>query len=129
MPKFLIGRSTDILHLENGAGISFEQYGTTLRIIGAGGVGFMHIVQDLGVAHRDGTFDITGLTGLTPGRVVLVQHTAAPVPSKGGAQDEPEMDFVQAVGYVLNATTIRVRWQAPSIVVGDVALAYVVALS
>jgi hypothetical protein len=84
------------------------------------------VVKDLGVARRSGTFDITGLSGLTAEKVVVIVQTAAKVASKGDARDEFEIDGVQATGYVVDATTIRVYWWAPSVVVGDVAFAYAV---
>lgn len=93
---------------------------------GGGGSSFTALVQDLGAARRSGTFDITGLAGLTVDKLVLVVQTAAPVASKGNARDEFEMDNVQATGYVVDAATIRVYWQAPSVVVGDVAFGYAV---
>lgn len=70
---------------------------------------------NLGLTLRhSGTFDITGLTGLTPGRPVLVQQAAGPYTGKGEQVDEPEMGMVHATGYVLNSTTIRVLWSACS---------------
>lgn len=94
---------------------------------GASGSGAMTaLVQDLGVARRSGTFDITGLSGLVADRVVTIVQTAAAVASKGNARDEPEMDQVQATGYVVDATTIRAYWQAPNVVVGNVAFGYLV---
>lgn len=84
------------------------------------------VVKDLGVARNSGSFDITGLSGLTPDKLVSIVQTAAPVASKGNARDEAEMDAVVVTGYVLDANTIRAYWRAPSVVVGDVAFAYAV---
>ena len=80
--------------------------------------------KDLGAADRSGTFDITGLSGLTTDKVVTVIQTAAKITSKGDARDEFEMDNIQLTGYVVDANTIRVYWQAPSVVVGTYAFAY-----
>jgi len=91
---------------------------------GGGGLTLTAVVKDLGVARRSGTFDITGLAGLTPGRPVLIVQTMAPVTSHGDARDEAEFDAVQATGYVVDAATIRVIWWAPGVIVGDVAFAY-----
>jgi hypothetical protein len=93
---------------------------------GGGGLSYTKFTQDLGVARRDGTFDITGLAGLTIDKVVNLTQTADQISSKGNARDEAEMDQIQLTGYVLNATTIRTYWQAPSVVVGIYAFAYAV---
>jgi hypothetical protein len=93
---------------------------------GGGGLTLTAIVKDLGAARSAGSFDVTGLAGLTAGKPVLVIQTAAAVASKGDARDEAELDQVKATGYVVDATTIRVYWQAPSVVVGDVAFGYAV---
>ena len=92
----------------------------------AGGLTLIDFTKNLGTAHRSGTFDITGLSGLTAGKPVLIVQTAAEIASKGNARDEGEMDQIQATGYVVDATTIRAYWQAPSVVVGTYAFAYAV---
>lgn len=80
--------------------------------------------KDLGVARRSGTFDITGLSGLTADKVVSIVQTAAPIASKGNARDEPEMDLIRATGYVVNTTTIRAYWQATGVMVGSYNFAF-----
>lgn len=87
---------------------------------------FNAFTKDLGAARRSGTFDITGLSGLTADKHVTVIQTAAPIASKGNARDEFEMDRIELTGYVVDANTIRVFWQAPSVVVGTYAFAYLV---
>jgi hypothetical protein len=82
--------------------------------------------QDLGVGRKSGTFDITGLAGLTAGKYVAISQSAAAVASKGNATDEPEMDMISLTGFVLNATTIRAYWNCPSFTVGVCALSYLV---
>jgi hypothetical protein len=82
--------------------------------------------KDLGAARRSGTFDITGLAGLTADKVVTIVQTAAQVASKGNARDEPQMDQIQLTGYVVDAATIRAHWWAPAVVVGTYAFAYAV---
>lgn len=94
---------------------------------GGGGATYTDFTKDLGVARRTGTFDITGLSGLTPNKVVSVVQTAAQIASKGNARDEAEMDLIQLTGYTVDASTIRVYWQAPGVVVGTYAFAYQVA--
>ncbi|HEV8474599.1 MAG TPA: hypothetical protein VGR82_17610 [Methylomirabilota bacterium] len=92
---------------------------------GSGGA-FTAFTQDLGAAARSGTFDITGLSGLTAGKVVQVVQTAAVISAKGDARDEFEMDAIVATGYVVDAATIRVFWFSAngSVVVGMYAFAY-----
>jgi len=91
-----------------------------------GGVVYTNFTRDLGVSCRSGTFDITGLSGLTSGKVVEVIQTAAQIASKGNARDEFEMDNIQLTGYVFDATTIRVYWNSPGVVVGTYAFGYLV---
>lgn len=91
-----------------------------------GGLTFTDFTRDLGVANSSGTFDITGLSGLTSGRSVLVVQTPQAIASKGNATDEPEMNTIVCTGYVVNNTTIRVYWYADSVVVGTYAFAYAV---
>lgn len=82
--------------------------------------------KDLGAAKRSGTFDITGLSGLTADKVVSIVQTAAPIASKGDARDEAEMEHINVTGYVVNATTIRAYWHAFGVMVGTYAFAYLV---
>lgn len=93
---------------------------------GGGGLTLTAFSQDLGADRNSGTFDITGLSGLTPDKPVLVVQTAAPIASKGNARDEPEMDLISLTGYVVDSATIRVYWRAPGIVVGTYEFAYAV---
>lgn len=90
---------------------------------GAGG-SYTDFTKDLGAARRSGSFDITGLSGLTADKVVSVVQTAAQIASKGNARDEVEFDQIQATGFVLDASTIRAYWQSPGVVVGTYAFAY-----
>jgi len=88
------------------------------------------IERDMGSAPLwSGTFDITGLSGLTVGRPVLIFQAAGPYTNKGDRQDEAEMDLVTATGYVVDATTIRVYWTVQPYngpVAGNIKFAYVV---
>jgi hypothetical protein len=92
------------------------------------GITLTDFTKDLGAARRSGTFDITGLVGLTPGRNVAIIQTKAQISSKGNARDEPEMDQIVVTGYVLDANTIRADWFSAngSVVVGTYAFAYAV---
>lgn len=91
---------------------------------GGGGGAYTDFSKDLGVSKRSGTFDITGLSGLTPNKVVSIVQTAAQIASKGNARDEPEMDLIQLTGYVVDASTIRAFWNAQGVVVGSYNFAY-----
>ena len=85
-----------------------------------------NFTKDLGVARRSGTFGITGLSGLTAEKNVVIVQTAAQISSKGNARDEFEMDSIQLTGYVVDAATIRAYWNSTSVVVGTYAFAYLV---
>jgi hypothetical protein len=93
---------------------------------GGGGGSYTNLAQDLGTARRSGTFDITGLSGLTADKPVNIFQSASPITSKGDARDEAEMDHISVTGYVLNTTSIRCYWQAPSVVVGTYEFEYAV---
>lgn len=89
-------------------------------------LGWTHFTQDLGASKRSGTFDITGLSGISPDQHVDVMQTARAIASKGNARDEFEMDAIQLTGYVVDTATIRCYWNAPGVVVGTYAFAYLV---
>lgn len=93
---------------------------------GGSGATYTDFTKDLGVSRRSGTFDITGLSGLTADKVVNVVQTAAAIASKGNARDEPEMEQIKVTGYVVDATTIRCYWSALGVMVGTYAFAYFV---
>ena len=79
-----------------------------------GGLTLTTVEKDLGALPLySGTFDITGLSGLTANKPVLVQQAVGPYTNKGTLQDEAEMDQVSATGYVADATTVRVYWTCP----------------
>jgi hypothetical protein len=113
-----------------GAGVTATVSGELATVAVSGGGGgsstFTAFTKDLGVARRSGTFDITGLSGLTAAKDVQVWQTGAKITSKGDARDEPEMDQIRLTGYVVDAATIRVYWYANSVVVGTYAFAYLV---
>lgn len=91
---------------------------------GGGAPDWTAFSQDLGAARRSGSFDLTGLSGITPDLLYLGVQTSAPISSKGSAQDEPEMDMIELVGIGIDSSTIRWRWWAPSVVVGTYNFAY-----
>lgn len=87
---------------------------------------YTDFLQDLGAGDRAGTFDITGLGGLTPDTNVNIIQTMQPIASKGNARDEFELQPIILTGYVLDANTIRVLWNCDSICVGEYAFAFAV---
>ena len=91
-----------------------------------GGFTYTNFTKDLGASDRAGTFDITGLAGLTIDKNVSVIQTMQPIASKGDARDEFELSPIILTGYVFDAATIRVLWNCDSVVVGDYAFAYAV---
>lgn len=95
---------------------------------GGGGITLLDFTKDLGAANSSGTFDITGLAGLTPNKNVVIVQTMQPIASKGDARDEFEMDPIVLTGYVFDATTIRALWStaSKSPAVGTYAFAYAV---
>lgn len=115
-------KNSDILQSEIEAKLTGEI--STHSHAGGGGSVYTEFTKDLGVARRSGTFNITGLSGLTADKVVSIVQTAAPIASKGNARDEPEMDLIRATGYVVNTTTIRAYWQAQGVMVGSYNFAF-----
>ena len=97
-----------------GAGVTAAVSGTVATVTIAGGGGGLTLTEvevNLGAKARySGSFDITGLSGLTPNAQVLIVQKAAAYTSKGDRQDEAEMDQVHCTGYVVDAATIRAYW-------------------
>jgi hypothetical protein len=80
---------------------------------GGGGGSFTPVIveKDLGsLPLYSGTFDITGLSGLTAGNHVYIQQAAGPYTGKGDRQDEAEMDQANVTAYCVDATTVRAYW-------------------
>lgn len=77
------------------------------------GFSFITVEVDMGGEPKEaGTFDITGLSGLTAGKQVLISQAAAAYTGKGDLTDEAEFELATATAYVFDATTIRVYWRA-----------------
>lgn len=98
---------------------------------GSGGSFVFSLVEkDLGVLPRyGGAFDITGLSGLTAGKPVMVTQRAGPYTGKGDREDEAEMDSLTVTGFVVDATTVRCYWNVPSRngpVVGNIKFQYLI---
>lgn len=104
-------RSVDFV----GSGVSVVVSGSrataTITSGGGGGLTLTEVEVNLGSTGRySGTFDITGLVGLTANKQVLIIQKAAAYTNKGNRQDEAEMDQVHCTGYVVDANTIRCYW-------------------
>lgn len=86
----------------------------------AGSVSVSTVEVDLGLpALNSGSFNITGLSGLTPGKQVVITQACGPYTGKGTLEDESEMDLVTAKGYVVDATTIKCFWNSQYKVLGN----------
>lgn len=78
---------------------------------GGGSTIFTTVEKNLGTVPRlQGEFTIAG-AGFTVGRPVLIVQASGPYTGKGTRADEA-LDMAAANGYVLNASTIKVFWQA-----------------
>jgi len=104
--------------------------GTWAAPPGGGGGGFTTtlVEKDVGSSPAmGGTFDITGLSGLTTGKTVLVVEDSSTDLSNGETPDRLECDQVHATGHVQSSTTIRVYWHSATPVAGLRKFAYSVA--
>lgn len=77
-------------------------------------------------ARRSGHVQITGLSGLTAGKAVLVRQAGGPYTDKGTRTDEAEMDSLDLTGKVLDATTIDIYWTSRYRVRGNYKVDYLV---
>lgn len=107
-----------------------EEVDVTIAAGAGSGLTLTEYEANLGaIPLYSGTFDITGLAGLTPAKQVLVQQKAAAYTGKGTLTDESEMDQILANGYVVDAATIRVYWVCQPMsgpVAGNVKVGYAV---
>jgi hypothetical protein len=92
-------------------GTNLSLAGTVLNAAGGGGAPtWTAVTVDLGAAKRSGTFDVTGLAGLTVAKFVDFRQSRKAIAAKGNATDEPEMDTIAVAASVLDAATIRANW-------------------
>lgn len=122
----LLGRGSasagDIEEITLGTNLTLA--GTTLNASGGGGGGLTLTTVEVNLASapkvlKSGSFQITGLVGLTPNKPVLIRQACGPYTGKGALADEAEMDFVSVIGKVLDATTIQCYWHSDFPVQGN----------
>jgi hypothetical protein len=77
-------------------------------------------------ARRNGSFQITGLSGLTVDQPVYIQQANGPYTGKGTRQDEAEMDQLTVTAKVLSATAIQCYWESNHRVRGNFKFSYFV---
>lgn len=77
-------------------------------------------------ARRSGKVQITGLSGLTIGKPVMVSQAAVAPTGKGTRADESEMDDLDIAAIVSSATTIDLYWKSDRRVRGNYKLNYLV---
>ena len=110
-------------------GSSTERYHLTAAeyaALGSGGTSFTTAEVDLGTKPKsNGNFTITS-SGLTTGKVVLINQAALAYTGKGTYTDEIEMDQITVSGNVANATTINCNWGCNTLVAGNVKFNYLV---
>jgi len=78
------------------------------------------------VARVSGSFEITGLAGLTIGKPVTLIQLPGPYVNKGTLADEAEFGMITVSGYVSAADQISAVWNSHNAITGSVKLAYAV---
>jgi len=116
-----------------GAGVTAAVSGQTATVTIAGGGGgaltLTTVEVSLGAApraRRSGSFQITGLSGLTVDKPVSIQQSSGPYTGKGTRTDEAEMDQVLVTGKVLSASVIQCYYRSHRRVRGNFKFDYVV---
>ena len=125
------------LNLIEGSGVTLtvaddaagEEIDVTIAAAPAGAPAFTTVEKSLVAApdaRRSGSFQITGLAGLTVDKPVSIQQASGPYTGKGTRTDEAEMDQVTVTAKVLSATVIQAYWEAQHRVRGNVKFDYLV---
>lgn len=90
-------------------------------------VKFLSVEVNLGYpARRSGTFTIAGLTGLTPGKPVMIWLARGPYTGKGTSPGEESMYAGQFTGVVASTTTITVSFALSSRIGGVIKFNYLI---
>lgn len=96
------------VQLASGDNIALDQQGRTITI--SSDDPFTTLEVDLGnIPHYSGSFDIN-VSGATVGSPVIISQAVGPYTGKGTREDEAEMGLINASGFVLDSSTIRVYW-------------------
>lgn len=86
---------------------------------------FRTVEINVGTMPRySGRFDITGLSGLTPGKPARVFQIDGPYTGKGTLADEAQMDQLQVAASCISSTMIRCFWIATGAVAGNFKFGY-----
>ena len=127
----LIGTVDGVVNptLAAGAGITihYDSAASNWRSASSGRTTFVEVEKDLGsAALNSGRFTITGLSGLTIGKPVIISQAVGPYTGKGTLADEAEMDGVTVSASVTSATTITAYWNSARRVKGNFKFNYFV---
>lgn len=87
---------------------------------------FVSVEKDLGTAKTAGSFQITGLSGLSVGKPVLINQAVGPYTGKGNLADEAEMDHVSVSASVTSTSVITAYWNSPTFVSGNFKFNYLI---
>jgi hypothetical protein len=94
---------------------------------GGGATSFTTVEKDLGSAPlNSGRFTITGLSGLTIGKPVIISQAVAPYTGKGTLADEAEMDGLIVKASVTAVDTITAYWNSATRVRGNFKFNYLI---
>lgn len=94
---------------------------------GGGASSFELVEKDLGsFARKSGSFTISGLAGLTTGKLVNMFQSVGPYTGKGTLADEAEMDNVMVKAAATASDTITAYWNADGFVKGNFKFGYLV---
>lgn len=127
-PFVAVGDATHVAQITTDAKGRITAVTSVAITAAAGPPTLTQLNKDFGASPLySGTFDIGGLAGLTIGKAVIIQQSSAVSPTGMTTRDGAEWDAITFSGYVLDAATIRVYWNAnPGPVAGNVELDYVV---
>jgi hypothetical protein len=93
----------------------------------ASSAAFVEVEKNIGsVPKLAGRFTVTGLSGLTIGKPVIISQAVGPYTGKGTRADEAEMDGLIVKAAVTAADTITAYWNSATFVKGNFKFNYLV---